>query len=433
MTLAPVGKRMLAGLFDAFAMLLLSAVAFLVPMRLFGVVLPMWGVLAVMLGWSVVPLAFLQQTLGMRLQGLELARKDGHPVDLTNVVFRELAGRGLFPAAYLLTLAFGVVAQGLGVMAFAIPTGLGLLIAVTCFGLFVGAMLGALVGLTRPDGRGLADLITNSYVVVGPARPPPDDPEERAEKTRHRRTVIGRIIAFDVLLLVGVVGTPWLLTQKKPGETRAEKTARIKREGLEKKFDASPANEALASELVEALQRAGLFDEAKAVVERHRKALEARETGREQALRDQLAKTPDDERTAGLLIELLDDQDRLDDAIAVYRQWLGPTPTPSRRAGFGHWLGVRGRHDAAITELTTALSEDPQVPMGHTMLGIVLERADRLDEARTQLFYARQLDPSDEDAADAWERVLESTGPLPKAQEAELKKVLARWTSDAGR
>jgi tetratricopeptide (TPR) repeat protein len=433
MTLAPVGKRMLAGLIDAFGLMVLSALAFLLPLRLFGVVLPMWGVLAVMLGWSVVPLAFLQQTVGLRVMGLELARTDGHPVDLANVLFRELAGRGLFPAAYLLTLVFGLLAQALGVMAFVVPTGLGLVIAVVCLGLFVGAMVGALVGLGRPDGRGLADLMTNSFVVVAPARLPPDDAEEREEKARARRATVGRIVAFDVLLLVGVVAAPWLLTQRKLGESRAEKTERLRREGLQQKFSASPADEALAGELVSALQRAGLADDAKAVVEKHRKAVEAREQNRERVLREQLDKTPGDERTAGLLIELLDDQGRLDDAIAVYRQWLGPAPRPSRRAGFGHWLGVRGRQPDAITELTRALDEDPLVPMGHTMLGIVLERADRLEEARTQLFYALALDPSDEDAQDAWARVAEAIGPLAKAQEAELKKTVARWTADAGR
>ncbi|MDX2014082.1 MAG: RDD family protein [Myxococcaceae bacterium] len=433
MTLAPVGKRMLAGLIDAAGLVVLSTVAFLVPMRLFGVVLPMWGVLAVMLCWSVVPLAFLQQTVGLRVMGLELARKDGHPVDLANVLFRELAGRGLFPAAYLLTIVFGLLAQAFGVMAFVVPTGLGLLIAVACAGLFVGAMVGALVGLSRPDGRGLADLMTNSFVVVAPARPPPDDPEERAEKASARRGTVVRIVAFDVLLLVGVVAAPWLLTQRKLGESMAQKTERLKREGLEKKFANAPADEALAGELVTALRRAGLFDEAKAVVEKHQQALEARERERERVLREQLAKTPDDERTASLLIDLLEDQGRLDDAIAAYRQWLGPAPPPSRRAGFGHWLGVRGREAEAITELTQALSADPLVPMGHTMLGIVLEREDRLDEAREQLFYALKLDPSDEDAQDAWARVVEKTGALPKPQEAELAKAVARWTADAGR
>lgn len=431
MTLAPPSRRVLAGLIDVAALSVLSLVAFLVPMMLLGVVLPMWGVLVVMLGWSVVPLAFLQKTVGMRLMGLELAREDGHPVDLANVLFRELLGRGLFPAAYLLTVFFGFLAQVFGVMAFVVPTGLGLVMLFACAMAFVAALAGSLFGLTRPDGRGLADLMTRSFVVVAPARKPPDDPDERAEQRAARRTVIHRIIAFEVVLALGVVATPWLLTRR-TGESAAQRTARIKRQGLEKKFAADPANESLAGELVDSLERAGKFEDAKRVIERHRRALEARETDREKRLRENLAKAPDDERTASLLVELLEDQGRLDDAIAVYRTWLGPTPTPSRRAGFGNWLGVRGREAEAITELRRALDEDPLVPMGHTMLGIVLSRQQRYDEARTELFYALALDAEDEDARDALDEVTGTTGPLTPQQEATLRATVTRWQADAG-
>jgi uncharacterized RDD family membrane protein YckC/Tfp pilus assembly protein PilF len=431
MTLAPLSKRMLAGLIDVAALAALSLLAFLVPMLLLGVVLPMWGVLAVMLGWSVVPLAFLQKTVGMKLMGLELAREDGHPVDLANVLFRELLGRGLFPAAYLLTVFFGFLAQVLGLMAFVVPTGLGLVMLFACAMAFVGALAGSLVGLGRPDGRGLADLMTRSYVVVAPARRPPEDPDELAEQRARRKTVITRIVVFDLLLALGVPATPWLL-MRRGGESAQQRTERIKRQGLEKKFAADPANESLAGELVYALDRAGKLEEAKQVLERHQRALAAREGDREKRLRESLAKAPDDERTASLLIELLEDQGRLDEAIAVYRTWLGPTPPPSRRAGFGHWLGVRGREAEAVVELQRALSEDPLVPMAHTMLGIVLSRLQRNDEARSELFYALALDPEDEDARDAFDEVTATTGPLTAAQEAALRRTVQQWQADAG-
>jgi uncharacterized RDD family membrane protein YckC len=431
MTVAPPGKRFLAGLIDVGALGLLAVLAFVVPMLLLGVVLPMWGVLAVMLGWSVVPLAFLQQTVGMRLQGLELAREDGHPVDLANVLFRELLGRGLFPAAYLLTVAFGGLAQVLGVMAFVVPTGLGLVMVFVSGMAVVGALAGALVGLSRPDGRGVADLMTKSFVVVAPARKPPDDPDELAELRARRRTVVGRIVAFEVVLAVAIVATPWLLTRR-GGESSAQRTERIKRQGLEKKFAADPSSEPLARELMESMERAGLHDEAQRVLERWRRAAQAKEVDRERVLRENLAKAPTDQRTASLLIELLEDQDRLDDAIAVYRGWLGPTPEPSRRAGFGHWLGVRGREADAVVELQRALGEDPQVTMGHTMLGIVLRRQGRNDEARAELFTALELDPDDEDARDAFDEVVQVAGPLPKQQELQLRATVKRWLADGG-
>jgi uncharacterized RDD family membrane protein YckC len=431
MTLAPVSRRVLAGLIDGSALVVLSMVAFIVPMALLGVVLPMWGVLVVMLGWSVVPLAFLQKTVGMKLMGLELAREDGHPVDLANVLFRELLGRGLFPAAYLLTLLAGVVAQVLGVMAFIVPSGLGLVMVIACLVAFVGALAGGLVGLTRPDGRGLADLMTKSFVVVAPARKPPDDPDELTEATAQRKTVVRRIVAFELILAMAVVATPWVLTRR-TGESVAHRTERIKRGGLEKKFANDPANDALAGELIDALERDGLADEAKKVLERHRRAVASREAEREKLLREKLTKAPDEERTVALLVELLENQGRLDDAIAVYQQWLGPTPTPARRAGFGHWLGVRGRADAAVVELKQALAEDPLVPMGHTMLGIILKRQHRDEEARTELFYAVTLDAEDDDALEAWSEVQEKVGPLSEAQQSTLRATVTGWTRDAG-
>lgn len=430
MTLAPLSRRVLAGLIDGAALAMLSVLAFLVPMKLLGVVLPMWGVLAVMLGWSVVPLAFLQKTAGMKVMGLELARQDGHPVDLANVTFRELLGRGLFPAAYLLTLLFGFLAQVFGVMAFVVPTGLGLVMTFACAMAFVGALAGGLLGLTRSDGRGLADLMTKSFVVVAPARKPPDDPDDLAEQQAHRRTVVKRIAVFEVVLALAVVGTPWLLTRR-GGESSAHRTERIKRQGLEKKFAADPANESLARDLMESLRREGQAEEAKKVFERYQRAAQAREGDREKLLRENFAKSPD-ERTAALLIELLEDQGRLDDAIVVYRSWLGSSPEPSRRAGFGHWLGVRGRENDAVVELQQALTQDPLVPMGHTMLGIVLLRLDRFDEARTELFYALELDAEDEDARDAWDEVLGTTAPLSPAQEKALRATVKRWSADAG-
>ncbi len=423
---------MLAGAIDGAAVLVLSMVSFVVPMLMLGIVLPMWGVLAVMLGWSVVPLAFLQQTVGMRLMGLELARHDGHPLDLANVLFRELLGRGLFPAAYLLTVMGGFIGRLLGVMAFGVPSGLGALMLLACLGAFLFAVAGSVLALSRPDGRGLADLMTRSYVVTSPARPPPEDPDELAERKAHRTTVVRRIVVFELFLAVAIIGTPWLLTVR-TGESSAHRTERIKRQGLQKRFDANPGDDGIAGELIDSLERAGQLDEAKKVVERHERAVKAREGERERLLRENLAKTPDDERTASLLIELLENQGRLDDAIGVYRTWLGPSPSPSRQAGFGHWLGVRGRELEAVTELRSALDRDPLVPMGHTMLGIVLSRLERFDEARTELFYALELDAEDEDARDAWDEVLGSTGPLTKAQQTQLRATVTRWTTDGGR
>ena len=100
---APIPKRVVAGLIDTAFIVVLSGIAFAVPILTRGIVLPMWGVLAVMVGYAAVPLAFLKRTLGMHIMGLELVTSQGHAVDLANVLFRELLGRGFFPAAWLFT------------------------------------------------------------------------------------------------------------------------------------------------------------------------------------------------------------------------------------------------------------------------------------------------------------------------------------------
>ena len=96
LTPAPLGKRIAAAIFDGFVLLVLCVATFLGPLLTRGFVVPMWGVLVVLVGYAVLPLAALKRTLGMQLFNLELARLDGHAVDLANLLFREFVGRGLF-------------------------------------------------------------------------------------------------------------------------------------------------------------------------------------------------------------------------------------------------------------------------------------------------------------------------------------------------
>ena len=117
----------MAGAIDTVVVLGLCAVYFLIPLLTRGLVLPMWGVLAAVLGYLVVPLAAFKRTLGMKLLGLELVTKDGHAVGPGDVLFRELIGRGFFPAAFLFTLFAGLAASWFGVARFAAPAGIALL------------------------------------------------------------------------------------------------------------------------------------------------------------------------------------------------------------------------------------------------------------------------------------------------------------------
>ncbi len=431
MTPAPLKRRALAGAVDFAAVVFISLVYFVAPILLRGLVLPMWGVLLAMVGYCVVPLAFLKKTVGMRLFGLELARRDGHAVDLANVLFRELVGRGYFPAAFLFTVLAGLVGRALGVAAFAMPMGLaGLMFLVSCFAL-VAAVLGHLLVFQREDQRSLADLFAGSFVVVGPARAPPDDAEERDAARAEHRARVRNIAVFEVLLVALAFGVPWALSSR-GGETTAQHGARIKRQALKRKFDADPGNVALAAELSRALWAAGLDEEAGEVAKRHQAALDKRDVAREATLRQRLDTTPSDEATASALIELYESQGRLEDAKGVYLRWLGERPTPGRRGGYANWLASVGFDEAAEAELRAALREEPLLPMGHTMLGLVLQRLGRLKEAQEELFVAVLDDAEDEDAAGGLAEVTAELGPLPMERQEALSRQHRAWSGDGG-
>jgi len=432
LTPAPLERRLLAGLFDAAAVTALSLVCFLVPMVLRGVVLPMWGVLAAVVGYQVVPLAFLKQTVGLRLFGLELVRKDGHHVDLANLLFRELIGRGFFPAAYLLTLLAGVVAASLGVAGTTTPVLLGGLMALASMGALAMAIVGHLIALGRPDGRTLADLFASSYVAVGPTRAPPEDEDEdeREAWLAHRARVKRNIIVFEVVLFASVLAIPWALSSR-GGETARERGARIAREALEKKFAADPGNEAVALELERAWWQAGRDDEARKVEARFFEARKKREGEREASLRERFAKTPD-RATATALVELLEDQARLDEAAVVYRRYVDADGRPATRAGFGHWLASVGRPDDAVNELEVAVRADPLVPFGHTLLGVSLIRAGRAEEGRQQLLLALADDPDDDDAKSALVDVEAMLGPSTDEMKKKAAAAVRAWKADAG-
>jgi uncharacterized RDD family membrane protein YckC len=430
LTPAPLERRVLAGTFDAAAVMALSLICFLVPWVLGGVVLPMWGVLAAVVGYQVVPLAFLKQTLGMRLFGLELVQKDGHHVDLANLLFRELIGRGFFPAAYLFTLLAGAVGAALRVVGTVTPVLLGSLMTVACMGALAMAIVGHLIALGRPDGRTLADLFASSYLAIGPTRRPPDDEDERAAWVEHRGRVKRNIVVFEVVLFTSVVAIPWLLTRH-GGETPKERGARLTREALEKKFAADPSNEALAVELQRSWWQAGRDDEASRVEKAYVAARQRKESEREASLRQHFAQAPDRE-TASALVELLENQSRLDEAAVVYRRYVDADGRPATRAGFGHWLASVGRPEDAVNELEVAVREDPLVPFGHTLLGVSLIRAVRAEEGRQHLLLALADDPEDDDAKSALVDVEATLGPSTDAMRAKATAAVRAWKVDAG-
>ncbi len=427
---APLSKRVIAGLLDAAFIVVLSGISFAVPLLARGIVLPMWGVLAVMVGYAVVPLAFLKRTLGLHIMGLEVVGKEGRAVDLGNLLFRELIGRGVFPAAWLFTIVSSLFARHFGIGGSAAPPVLAGVMTLACSAALCISAIGHVIALGRPDQRTLADLLARSFVVEGPSLPPPSDLEELDEWKAHRSRVIVRIVIFELVLMSSVLGLPWFLASSS-GESPQMKVARLKLESLQAKFEADPGNESLAGELQQNYFARGRQEDAKKLLEKHRRALSLKEAGREQALRDQLVLTHE-RSTAQTLIALLERQDRVDEAIEVYREWLGPTPTASALNGFGNYLATNGRTELAVVELQRALDLNPLVSFGHTLLGVCLQRLGRLEEAREQLELALLDDAGDEDAEEALRAVEGKIGRLPGAEKLALQRRFDAWRRDAG-
>ena len=427
---APIPKRVVAGLIDTAFIVVLSGIAFAVPILTRGIVLPMWGVLAVMVGYAAVPLAFLKRTLGMHIMGLELVTSQGHAVDLANVLFRELLGRGFFPAAWLFTIISSLIATHFGLGGSSTPPVLAGVMTLASAGALCIAAIGHVIALGRPDQRTLADLLARSFVVEGPALPPPTDLEEFDEWKAHRLSVLVRIAVFEVVLMSSVLALPWLLSSSS-GESSQGKIARLKLEALESKFKADPGSEALAGDLQREFSARGREVDAQRVFEEHRRARSLKLAGREQLLRDQLANS-NERSTAEALIQLLDEEDRIEEASQVYRQWLGPTPTASSLAGFGNWLATNNLTEEAVVELERATTMEPLVPLGQTLLGVSLQRLGRFEEAREHLELALLDDPADEDAEEALRFVEGKVGRLPSHERAAIQKRFESWRNDAG-
>ncbi len=419
---APLNARIGAGAVDAVALLILCAAYILVPALTLGIVLPMWGVLAAIIGYSVVPLAAFRQTLGFRLFKLELVTQEGHAVNIGDVLFRELIGRGWFPLAFIFNLLFSFIAQLMGVARFAMPTGMGaLFFFASCFALAI-AILGHALVMTSKDRRSIADLMARSFVVPMQNHGVPTDADEILEaKSARGRRVRGVVIA-ELLIIAFGLGTPWLLTRKT--ESTAQHTARLLREKLEAQAKANPGDEAIAHQLERALEGEGRMEEAAAL---EVKLQAARNQKADQHLVTQLShldQNPGDEEVLLAAMETLEDRGRLDEARARYEAFLKVHPESPYRAGYAEWLSMNGFTDEAVSAMRALMTDDPDFDGAHKLMAEVLVRAKQLPEA--QLEYQRELvlDPDDEDAQEGLGELDQQLGPLPKAKLVALTREL---------
>jgi uncharacterized RDD family membrane protein YckC len=270
--LAPLARRTAAGVVDAVLLSGLSAVYFLVPLLTSGLTMPMWGVLAAGVGYSIVPLAAFRATLGMKLFGLELCGRDGHGVNPADLLSRELVGRGLLPGAFLFSLFMNFIGSLLGVTSFAMPAGLGFVMALVSLTTMTVVGPGHLLPLIRDDRRSLADLMARSFVV--PARPAevPADEDDRAWQKRQRRRRATGVLVFELALVAGALALPYLLMQRTGVSTEAY-ADRLIRTKMEKDFGRAPADELIARQLADAYRKAGRPDDAEKIMARNLQAV----------------------------------------------------------------------------------------------------------------------------------------------------------------
>jgi uncharacterized RDD family membrane protein YckC len=420
---APLDKRLAAGTVDAVALLALCAAYFLVPVMTLGVVLPMWGVLAAIIGYAVVPLATFRQTLGFRLFGLELVGKEGHAVGLGDVLFRELIGRGWFPAAFIFNLVFSYVAMLMGAARFAMPTagmqGVFLLASMLALAL---AVLGHVLVMTAKDRRSIADLMARSFVVPAQARAQPEDAEELADAKRASARRIRGVVIAELLIVAFGLGAPWVLTRKT--ESTAQHAQRLLREKLEAQFKADPSNETLAGQLADVLRTEGRIEDAAKVEAKHDELVRAKADARLKSQLAQLDANPADEPVLLAVLETLENAGRTDEAKKRYQAFVQAVPEPEYRAGYADFLMNHGFESEAVDEMRALLKDEPEFDGIHKFLADALVRANNLAEA--QLEYQRELvlDPDDDDARDALTQLDEQLGPLPKAKVAALTKEL---------
>lgn len=417
---APLPPRIQAGALDAAIVLGLCVVYFVVPLLARGLVLPMWGVLAAVLGCLVVPLAAFKRTLGMRLFGLELVTKDGHAVGAGDVLFRELIGRGFFPAAFLVTVVAGLIANALHLAAFAFPTGPGFLMFVASSAAVAAAILGHVFVMVRKDRRSLADLMARSHVRVAKPVVIPTDVDERADWEADRRKKRNRVVVFEVVLVIGALALPWLLTQRT--ESTGTYAARLKRQQLEARLKANPDDEAAVNALSRAWSAEGRTEEAESM----RQALIALQTKKAEerfvSLKARVAAAPDDERVLVELLDVYEERGMMDEAKAAYRAFLAASKDPELRAGFGRWLWRRGFAEEGLAEVRAVQKENPTLEGLHALAGRILADTDRLEDAQVELVVAMLEDPEDDDTGEVLAAVNEKLGPLPVAKLKQLKK-----------
>jgi Tfp pilus assembly protein PilF/uncharacterized RDD family membrane protein YckC len=389
---------------------------FLVPMALGGLTIPTWAALAAIVGYAVVPLSVFQATPFMWLAGIELVRRDGTRPDPIDVLFREILGRGLGPAAYLVTFLFALIGWATGRLGVSSPLGgAGLSLAVlACLGALMIAAAGQALALVSPERRTLADLIARTIVIPRAAAAVEQgaDPEEEAERRAQRRARLRNVVLFEAALVLIMVGGP-VVAVRAPAAQRASYAAHLNLEADQRRFESNPTDAEAAQVLAMDYRRTGDEERAAKVEARQVAALSEVNTKREAGLRTALQANPKDDDASDALIDLLEDQGRAGEARAVREAAFRADPNPEAQASYGVWLYERDANAAAVTQLSAALDAGFEAADAHAYLGLALKELGRKAEARAELKRALELDPDLDDVADEVQQLDEELGPAP--------------------
>ncbi len=413
-TPAPLGPRIAAGALDLCVLSVLVVGLTELSAHLGGLMLPVWSALLAIVAYTALPLWIFGATPAMWLFGIEMVGRDGRSPDPIEVIFREMVGRGMAPAAYLIGVLVGIIGAISGKFELGSLVGLGW-VCMLCSVLVGVAFAGHVLVLVSEDRRSLADLIGGTVVVPRTlsAVQQDADAEEKQYLDAQRKRVRRNFVVGEVVLLTAAVALPMVLGGRSPWTSRQDYTEHLKLVADEDRLKADPTNQELAYSVAERYELAGDADRAKSVRDRYRQAVGNENQKREVFLKKALAEHPEDEATADSLTELYEDEDRLDDAKQVQSALAKAVNTPEARAEFGGWLYEHKMSAEAVAELTGALAAGADDADAQPMLGFALLDLGRKAEARRAFRAAVQAGADFDDVNDALANLDDELGPDP--------------------
>jgi len=401
---AAVGPRILAGLIDTALILLLLGIIFPVQLQLRGTLVPLWTIASVVIACNVLPAWLFGATLGLKLNGLRIVKPDGERADPLELTFRELIGRGIAAVSYLASVTVGFVAMLTNTGALTLPVGSALLLFVGALALLGLALLGQMAIFVAPQNRSLADFLGRVLVIRAPSKatPPPataddgePDPALLWEAQAARRRVILFYVAGALLLAVGA-GLPFIgdlgMTGNDFGQHLAERQAEAELQSLRKRFRGNQANQEIAAELSRRLRWRDLDEEAEQVLRDHQAARKLQDEKQEQKLRAILAKVADWDALVALL-ELLDQQGRLDDARQIFHDYIQRDTSLDSRASYGIWLYDNDFTDEAVAVLRSVTADGAEAGNIYAYLGFALQELGEKSDARDAFVEAVERSP----------------------------------------